>query len=57
MAESRQGKRPFSSVLISLPHYQNPDTRSEIQSLIETGNITELSARLVSRMTFGTAGT
>ncbi|XP_003391495.3 PREDICTED: phosphoglucomutase-2-like [Amphimedon queenslandica] len=35
---------------------KNHDTRSEIESLIEARKVTELTARLASRMTFGTAG-
>ncbi|XP_019858103.1 PREDICTED: phosphoglucomutase-2-like [Amphimedon queenslandica] len=35
---------------------KNQDTTSEIESLIEARKVTELTARLASRMTFGTAG-
>lgn len=35
---------------------KNQETRSEIESLIEARNVTELTGRLASRMTFGTAG-
>ena len=43
-------------IQINLPLVQSPETRAEIQTLLDAGNTAELKARLGKRIEFGTAG-